>query len=98
MVKFVFGVIVGGAGLWKLIGTFSGETSSEPNSEIEQSNSTITISKGWIMLILIGLVGLVLLNMNAEKIQHKAEEQAPVFVIAGILLFFIPILHLKGVF
>lgn len=93
MAEFVFGVIVGAAGLWKLMGTFSGD---KTNCQIEQSNNTI--SMGWIMLIIIGLVGFVLLNMNADNIQHKAEQQAPVFVIAGILLFVIIILHLKGVF
>ncbi|KAG7558909.1 hypothetical protein ISN45_Aa05g005210 [Arabidopsis thaliana x Arabidopsis arenosa] len=96
MAEFVLGVIVGAAGLWKLMGTFSSENSSKAISQIEQSNSSI--SMGWIILIFIGLVGLVLLNMNAEKIRHKAEEQAPVFVIAGILLFLIFILHIKGVF
>lgn len=95
MAKILFGVIVGAAGLWKLMGTFRSGSWRKTNNQIEQNNG---ISMGWIILIFIVLVGFVLLNMNAEKIQLKAEEQAPVFWIAGIILFVVFILYLKGVF
>lgn len=95
MAKVVFGVLIGAAGLWKLMGTFSGGSSSKIMIE---KNKTNGIGKGWIILICFVLVGLLFLNKNAEQIRHNAEEQAPVFVVATTILFVIFILYLKGVF
>lgn len=81
MSKIVFGVIVGIAGIWKLMGTFSDEASSKiiiekTNYQTDQTNA---VGMGWIMLTCLVIVGLLILNMKAEQIQHNAEEQAPVF-------------------
>lgn len=89
----MLGVLIGGAGIWKLMGTFSGGSSSE-TVIVETSG----IGKGWIMVICIVIMGCMILSINAEHIRRKAEEQAPAFVIAGAILFLVYILYLKGSF
>ncbi|KAF2598617.1 hypothetical protein F2Q68_00011645 [Brassica cretica] len=84
--EVVLGVLIGGAGIWKLMGTFSGGSNDQ----------TSGIGKGWIMLICIVVVGCMILSMNAEQIKRKAEEQTPAFVIAGTILILVYILYLKG--
>lgn len=91
--EVVLGVLIGGAGIWKLMSTFSGGSSSE--TVVAETSG---IGKGWIMLICIVIMGCMILSINAEQIRRKAEEQAPAFVIAGAILFLVYILYLKGSF
>ncbi|KAG2301538.1 hypothetical protein Bca52824_030189 [Brassica carinata] len=95
--EVVLGVLIGGAGIWKLMGTFSG--GSLPETVLVKTNDqTSGMDKGWIMLICIVIVGCMILSINAEQIQRRTEEQVPAFVIAGTILFLVYILYLKGGF
>ncbi|KAL0692607.1 hypothetical protein Bca4012_059787 [Brassica carinata] len=73
--EVVLGVLIGGAGIWKLMGTFSG--GSLPETVLVKTNDqTSGMDKGWIMLICIVIVGCMILSINAEQIQRRTEEQS----------------------
>ncbi|KAL0685510.1 hypothetical protein Bca4012_052358 [Brassica carinata] len=95
--EVVLGVLIGGAGIWKLMGTFSVGSSSETDL-VNTNDQTSGIGNGWIVLICIVIMGCMILSINAEQIKRKAEEQTPAFVIAGTILFLVYILYLKGSF